>query len=161
MYSVLKDGISLTDVTVIVSNSSIKRSPDDSRIKDFFQRRHPNVRVKLNFEMEGLEAPVVILIRNGGHLGSSISLGISRATTRLIIITPEESNIMDKAVREGRVKKVDIVKDPRSMYGHVKIPEDSDKARWSFVGSALHSLHTSIPGHMQKKLKGFLDNQTR
>ena len=156
-----KDGIPLADVTVIVSNSSIKRSPDDSRIKDFFRRRHPNVRVKVNFEMEGLEAPVVILIRNGGHLGSSISLGISRATTRLVIITPEESNIMDKAVREGRVKKVDIVKDPRSIYDHVKIPEDTDKARWSCVGSALHSLHKSIPDYAQKQLKCFLNIQTR
>ena len=156
-----KDGIPLADVTVIVSNSSIKRSPDDSRIKDFFRRRHPNVRVKVNFEMEGLEAPVVILIRNGGHLGSSISLGISRATTRLVIITPEESNIMDKAVREGRVKKVDIVKDPRSIYDHVKIPEDSDKARWSCVGSALHSLQENIPGHLQRVLKDFLEKQAR
>ena len=83
------------------------------------------------------------------------------ATTRLIIISSDDNDIMDKAVREGKVNKVDILIDPRIIYDHIKIPEDSDKARWSCVGSALHSLHESISGHMQKQLKGFLDIQTR
>ena len=91
----------------------------------------------------------------------SISLGVSRATTKLVMISTDDDGVLEKAVIENKVKKVDSVQDKRSLYDHVKIPEDSNKARWSFVGSALHSLHTSIPGHMQNQLKGFLDNQAR
>ena len=124
-------GVSLSEVTLIVSNVSHRRNPEDNRIKEFLARRHPGVKVKLNFEMEGLEAPTVILIRNGGHLGSAISLGVSRATTKLIMISTDDNEIMQKAVRENKVKKVDIVQDKRSIYDHIKIPEDSNQARWS------------------------------
>ena len=154
-------GVSLSQVTLIVSNFSRMRTPEDNRINDFFARRHPDVNVKLNFEMEGLEAPTVILIRNGGHLGSAISLGVSRATTKLVMLSTDDNEIMEKAVCENKVKKVDIVQDKRSIYDHVKIQEDSDQARWSLVGSALHSLHTSLPGYVQKVLKNFHENQFR
>ena len=157
----LTDGIPLSDITVIVSEAMIRRTSLDNLIRHFFSINYPNLNVKLNFEMEGLEAPVVILIRNRGHLGSSISLGVSRATTKLIMISTDDNEIMEKAVRENKVKKVDIVQDPRSIYDHIKIPEDSDQARWSLVGSALHSLHKSLPSHMQKILKNFLENQPR
>ena len=70
-------------------------------------------------------------------------------------------DIMASAVGERIVKKVDIVQDTRRIYDHVKIPEESDQARWSLVGSALHSLHTSLPSHMQKILKNFHENQPR
>ena len=109
----------------------------------------------------GLEAPVVILIRNGGQLGHAISLGVSRATTKLVMFSTDDGGIMEKAASEEKVKKVDSVQDQRSIYDHIKIPEESDQARWSLVGSALHSLHTSLPGHMQTILKNFLENQTR
>ena len=112
--------------------------------------------------MEGLEAPVVILIRNGqGSLGSAISLGVSRATTKLIIMSPDDSSIMDKAEGKGVIKRLDTVTDPRSAFDHVKIPEDSDKSRWSVIGSALHSIYKSIPVYLQKELKDHLDNQPR
>ena len=154
-------GVSLSEVTLIVSNFSHKRTPEDNRIKEFLARNHQNVNVKLNFEMEGLEAPTVILIRNGGHLGSAISLGVSRATTKLIMISTDDNEIMEKAVRENKVKKVDIVQDTRRIYDLIKIPKESDQARWSLVGSALHSLHKSLPGHVQTILKNFLMNQAR
>ena len=154
-------GVASSEVTLIVSNFSQKRTPADNRIKEFLARNHPNIKVKLNFEMEGLEAPTVILIRNGGHLGSAISLGVSRATTKLVMISTDDNEIMEKAVRENKVKKVNLVQDTRSIYDHVKIPEESDQARWSLVGSALYSLHTSLPGHMQTILKNFLENQAR
>ena len=86
--------VSLHDVTVIVSNISHNRRPEDNRIKEFIARSHPDVNVKVNFEMEGLEAPVVILVHNGEHLGSSISLGVSRATTKLIIMCSDDNNIL-------------------------------------------------------------------
>ena len=69
--------------------------------------------------------------------------------------------MMEKAVEEKKVKKEGKVEDPRSIYDHVRIPEDSDKARWSCVGSALHSLQKSITGHTQKSLKSFLVKQAR
>ena len=43
----------------------------------------------------------------------------------------------------------------------VKIPADSDKSRWSVIGSALHSIYKSIPVYLQKVLKDHLDNQPR
>ena len=102
--------------------------------------------MKLNFEMEGLEASVVILIRNGGQLGSAISLGVSRATTKLVMISTDDDGILERAVAESKLKRLDIVKDGRSAYDHIKIPKDSDKARWSCIGSAFDSLHkASLP----------------
>ena len=103
----------------------------------------------------------MILIRNGGNLGSAISLGVSRATTKLILVSTDDSGIMEKAVEEKKVKKVGKVEDPRSIYDHIKIAEDSDKARWSCVGSALHSLQQTIPDHAQKVLKSFYEGQER
>ena len=142
------------DVTVIVSNISHNRRPEDNRIKEFIARSHPDVNVKVNFEMEGLEAPVVILVHNGEHLGSSISLGVSRATTKLIIMCSDDNNILNKGVEKGLLNKLETI-------GYDKVPEDSNKARWSFIGSALHSLHGSIPGYLQKRLRNFLNNQAR
>ena len=156
-----KIGVFSSEVTLIVSNFSRKRTPEDNRIKEFLARKHPNINVKLNFEMEGLEAPTVILIGNGGHLGSAISLGVSRATTKLVIISTDDNEIMEKAAGENKVKKVDIVEDKRSIYDHIKIPEDSNKARWSCIGRALHSLHTSLPIYIHKILKNFFDDQAR
>ena len=152
----VQDGVPRSDVTVIVGNSSMKRMSEDGHIKAFFQKRHPDLRVKLNFEMEGLEAPVVILIRNGGHLGAFISLGVSRATTKLIVISSEDNNIMNNAVREGIIKKEDMIKDPRGIYDHVKIPSDSEQARWSCIGSKLHSLHSSTVDYVHETMKNFL-----
>ena len=103
----------------------------------------------------------MILIRNGGQLGSAISLGVSRATTKLIIMSPDDSSIMDKAEGKGVIKRLDTVTDPRSTYDHVKIPEDSDKSRWSVIGSALHYIYKSIPVYLQKELRDHLDNQPR
>ena len=103
----------------------------------------------------------MILIRNGGQLGSAISLGVSRATTKLIIMSPDDSNIMDKATGKGVMKRSDTVTDPRSVYDHVKIPEDSDKSRWSVIGSTLHSIYKSTPVYLQEVLKDHSDNQPR
>ena len=140
---------------------SENRSTEDNRIKEFMIRKHAGVTVKHNFEMEGLEAPAVILIRNGGTLGSAISLGVSRATTKLVILGPDDANIMDKAAGKGLIKKLGTVTDPRSVYDHIKIPEDSDKSRWSVIGSALSAIGNSISDYMQKTLKDHLDNRAR
>ena len=155
------DGVSLSEVKVIVSNITQNRNPEDNRIKDVFARKYPGVNVKLNFEMEGLEAPVVILIRNGGQLGSAISLGVSRATTKLVMISTDDDGILERAVVESKLKRLDIVKDGRSAYDHIKIPKDSDKARWSCIGSAFDSLHKSLPAYLQTNLRDFFKMQAR
>ena len=154
-------GVDLSEVKVIVSNFSRKRTPEDNRIKEFFTRNHPSVDVKLNFEMEGLEAPTVILIRNGGYLGSAISLGVSRATTKLIMISTDDNGIMERALDQKKVRKIDTVQDRRSLYDHVKIPEGSQKERWSYIGSNLHTLQISIPNYLHSALKDFFNDQTR
>ena len=112
-------GILPADITVVVSTSQMKRIPPDNLIKDFFNRKHPNVKVKLNFEMEGLEEPVVILIRNGGHLGSTISHGISRAVTKLVVISTDDNKLMEKAVKERKMVKVNSVKDSSNDLNHI------------------------------------------
>ena len=156
-----QDGVPLHEVTVIVSSFSRKRTPEDNRIKAFLAKSHPGVNIKLNFEMEGLEAPTVILIRNGGLLGHAISLGVSRATTKLVVISTDDNGILENAVKGKKVKKMELVLDERRAYDHVKITEDSDKARWSCIGSTLNSLHKSIPIYVQILLKQLFEEQQR
>merc|ERR1719507_2288018 len=103
-------GIPPSDVTVIVSMSKMTKSTPENFIKEFFERMHRDVQVKLNFEMEGLEAPVVILIRDGGPLGATISHGISRATTKLVLVSTDDKGIMDRAVKKRLVRRVDMVR---------------------------------------------------
>ena len=149
-----KDGVPLSEITVIVSLSHLKRTPPDNLIREFFARRYPDVNLKLNFEMEGLEAPVVILIRNGGHLGSSISLGMSRATTKLVFIGTDDSGIMENAVRYRKASRVETV-------NHIKISDDSKKARWTLLGTALHHLHRNLADHVDKELAELFKLQIR
>ena len=156
-----QDGVPLHEVTVIVSSFSRKRTPEDNRIKAFLAKSHPGVNIKLNFEMEGLEAPTVILIRNGGLLGHAISLGVSRATTKLVVISTDDNGILENAVKGKKVKKMELVLDERRAYDHVKITEDLDKARWSCIGSTLNSLHKSIPIYVQILLKRLFEEQQR
>ena len=44
-------GVSLSEVTLIVSNFSQKRTPEDNRIKKFLSRNHPHIKVVLNLLM--------------------------------------------------------------------------------------------------------------
>ena len=158
------DGIALSEVTVIVNSVSQNRAPEDNRIKAFMKGKYPGVNVKLNFEMEGLEAPVVILIRNGqGPLGSAISLGVSRATTKLVIMSPDDNDVIEKAAGDNKIKKVKVVEDKRGVYDHVKIQEDSHKARWSCIGRVLQSpsLHDSLSAYLLNPVKDFFEVQAR
>ena len=158
------EGIASSDINVIVNSISQKRATEDNRIKAFMKRSHPGVSVKLNFEMEGLEAPVVILIRNGqGPLGSAISLGVSRATTKLVIMSPDDNDIIEKAAGDNRIKKVKVVEDKRGVYDHVKIQKDSHKARKSCIGRVLQSpsLHDSLSAYLLNTVKDFFEVQAR
>ena len=86
----------------------LQKKREEGRIKTFLEGNNPGVQVKMDYEMEGLIAPVVIFISNQGPRRSSISIGFSRASTKLIVITPDEKDIMQKAVREGVVLKVNM-----------------------------------------------------
>ena len=48
--------------------------------------------IKSNFEFDGCEANVVIVIQNGGLLRFSLSNAISRAVSRLVHILPDDEN---------------------------------------------------------------------
>ena len=149
-----KDGVPPSEITVIVSVSCLKRTALDNLIREFFARRCPDVNLKLNFEMEGLEAPVVILIRNGGHLGSSISLGMSRATTKLIFIGTDDNGILEDAVRNRKANRVETV-------NRIKISDESYKTRWTLIGSALHHVHQKLRDHVHRELTDFFKIQNR
>ena len=86
---------------------------------------------------------------------------MSRATTKLVMISTDDDGILERAVVESKLKRLDIVKDGRSAYDHIKIPKDSDKARWSCIGSAFDSLHKSLPAYLQTNLRDFFKKQAR
>ena len=107
-------GIPSSHVTVIVSTSEKKRTCNNNLISDFLSQRHPNIKIKLDFEMEGLDAPVVIVVRNGGLLGSTISHAMSRASVKLSVISTDDNKILAKAVDKGILTLVNTVEDRKT-----------------------------------------------
>ena len=53
-------------------------------------------------------------------VGHAISLGVSRATTKLVVISTDDNGILENAVKEKKVKKMELVLDKRRAYDHVK-----------------------------------------
>ena len=54
--------------------------------KFFANKFEEKLKVKLNYEFEGMESPVVIVIRDGGGIGPAISSSVSRVCTKLFIM---------------------------------------------------------------------------
>ena len=98
-----------SDICIVVSCSDLKLRNNDSVVKNFFQRNHPGLKVKINFELEGLEEPVVIVIRNGGSLGCTISHAMSRAMCKLIVISTDDNKILTKASEQGKLLKIKTI----------------------------------------------------
>ena len=101
-----KEGIKRQDICMVVSTKELKRTSNRKEIKDHLRTKWGNdLDVKVNFELEGLERPVVVLLRNGGSIAASISHGMSRAIERLVIIGPDDEGILDAACRKGILDK--------------------------------------------------------
>ena len=79
------EGIPNDDILVIVSSSEASKNSLGSYEADFLRRTHPNLNISSNFDFDGCEAKVVIVVRNGGLLSFSLSCAISRAVSRLFL----------------------------------------------------------------------------
>ena len=117
-------GIEAKDINVTVSTKELKRTQPDNRIKDFFARKHPTVNLKINSDMEGLESAKVIVLRNGGLLGSTISHARSRATTKLVLSSPGDNNILASAVAEKKLTKVCTVHRTNNSVDSIKTTQE-------------------------------------
>ena len=74
-----QDGIPNDNILVILSASASTKSSKCPFETEFLRSTHPTLNIKSNFEFDGCEAKVVIVIRNGGLLSFSLSSAISRA----------------------------------------------------------------------------------
>ena len=83
-------------------------------------RESDGVKIKFDFEFEGMESPVVIAMINNGDVRRSISNSLSRANDRLIIISPDEDALLDHALS---AKKLNWIGELR--------PSSSDKQKVS------------------------------
>ena len=70
---------------------------------------------------------------------------------------------IEKAAGGNKIEKVKVVEDKRGAYDHVKIQEDSHKARWSCIGRVLQSpdLHDSLSAYLLNTVKDFFEVQAR
>jgi len=62
------------------------------------------INFKFDFEFEGMDSPVVIVLRNNGDVRGSLSSSISRATSKLFIVSPRDDQLLVKAKKTGAVK---------------------------------------------------------
>ena len=86
------EGIPDEDILVIVSCSALKKNLACTLGKEYLRSKYENLKINSNFEFDGCESNVVIVIRNGGILSFSMSNAISRAISRLILIMPDDQH---------------------------------------------------------------------
>ena len=98
------DGTPNEDILVILSESSSTRKTECPYQIEFLRSSHPDLNIKSNFEFDGCEANVVIVIRNGGILSYSLSNAISRAVSRLILFIPDDDQILENCCRKGLLR---------------------------------------------------------
>jgi len=99
------DGIPNKDILVILSASASTKNSRISFGKDFLRSTYPNLIIRSNFEFDGCEEKVVIVIRNGGLLSFSLSSAISRAVSKLILFIPDDHCILERCVKKGLLDK--------------------------------------------------------
>jgi len=101
LHQLKGEGIHNDDILVIASSSESTKNSLGSYETDFLRRTHPALRITSNFDFDGCEARVVIVIRNGGLLSFSLSSAVSRASSRLFLFMPDDHNILDDCCKNG------------------------------------------------------------
>ena len=94
------DGIPDKDIVVIVSCSALTKNTKCTTGTEYLKSKYPYLNIRSNFEFEGREAKVVIVIRNGGLLSFSLSNALSRAISRLILFMPDDHRILEKCCQK-------------------------------------------------------------
>lgn len=98
-----KSEIPAEDITIIVS--AHKKKSCES-IHKFFETKFPEeLKIRVNYEFEGMESPVVIVIHDGRGIGPVISSSFSRVCSKLFIISPDDDGIFERACQEGLLVK--------------------------------------------------------
>ena len=101
-----KLGVSMSDIVVIFQEPGSYIEADRcAQIKSFFEDRTGISRLKCNQEYEGMEADCVILIQNRGNIEESLSSGLSRAKSRLVVFSPLDQQL-DEAVYEANQRNL-------------------------------------------------------
>ena len=95
------DKIPCDDILVIISSSESSKNSLGSYEAEFLRKTHPDLKITSNFDFDGCESNVVIVIRNGGLLSFSLSSAISRAVSRLFLFMPDDQEILDKCCNGG------------------------------------------------------------
>ena len=96
------------DVSVIIkeiiTNPKKGRTVEDMKTlaKEWFGRISIN-KVWFNQEFEGMESSVVIVLQNMGDVYGNIAAGLSRATSRLIIISPANDDFLLDEASKGHI----------------------------------------------------------
>ena len=94
------DGIPNEDILVILTSSALTKDCQGTFEKEFLKSKHPDLNIRSNFQFDGCEAKVLIVIRNGGLLSFSLSNAISRAVSRLIIFSPDDQNMLERCCQK-------------------------------------------------------------
>jgi len=94
------DGIPNEDILLIVNSSALTKNCHGTFEMEYLKAKYPNLKIKSNFEFDGCESKVVIVIRNGGLLSFSLSNAMSRAVSRLIIFSPDDHEILKKCAQK-------------------------------------------------------------
>ena len=96
----------MSDIVVIFQEPGSYIEADRcAEIKSFFEDRTGISRLKCNQEYEGMEADCVILIQNRGNIEESLSSGLSRAKSRLVVFSPLDQQL-DEAVYEANQRNL-------------------------------------------------------
>ena len=98
----------MSDIVVIFQEPGSYIEADRcAQIKSFFEDRTGISRLKCNQEYEGMEADCVILIQNRGNIEESLSSGLSRAKSRLVVFSPLDQQL-DEGVYEANQRNLVI-----------------------------------------------------
>jgi len=96
LLELYNEGIPDNDILIIVNSSALTKNCAGSFETEYLRSRHPNLKIRSNFEYDGCEAKVVVVIRNGGLISFALSNTITRAVSRLIIFSPDDNDILKK-----------------------------------------------------------------
>jgi hypothetical protein len=115
------DGIPNKDILVIVNSSALTKNCNGTFEMEYLRSKYPYLEIRSNFEFDGCEAKVVIVIRNGGLLSFSLSNAISRAVSRLIIFSPDDRKILEKCCQKDLLVRKILMLDTKDNIQEMKV----------------------------------------
>ena len=78
-------------------------------VKSWFEKKgFSSSQIKFDFEFEGMESSVMILIQNLGDMSGSLSNVLSRAISRLLLLSPKDDKYLEAAVSANHLTIVPV-----------------------------------------------------